>query len=102
MTDLRIIQEQASDIAIARGHADNTPEEVYIRLLLEVQELVMSWMARKGMRVHDGVKIDPLPDEYADVFNMILRGATLEGIDLETAYFNKVKKDECKKYVKVV
>jgi NTP pyrophosphatase (non-canonical NTP hydrolase) len=100
--DLQTLQSQVNEIEIKRGHRIGTSIQKCLLLGEEYGELCKAIREKEKMSIHTKTERYSVEDELADCLFLIVGIANRYGIDLEEAFMEKMRKDDEKKYVKVI
>lgn len=97
--DLNKIQEYSQKFVEAREWDQyHTPKNLATGLAIEAAELmeIFQWLTDKQSFkfLEDPEKLEQISDELADVFHYLIRISTVLKIDLNQAFWNKMKKNE--------
>lgn len=99
--DIDKMQEKIRQIVAERDWEKfHNPKNLSMSLLLEASELmeIFQWLNEKESYEirNNPEKMDEIRDELADVFFWVIRIADHFKIDLDQAFWNKMKKNEAK------
>jgi len=78
----------------------HTPKNIVMGISIESAELmeIFQWLTEKESFeiINDPKKRDQVADEIGDIIHYLIRLSTLLGIDLNAAFWDKIKKTEAK------
>src|SRR5581483_4614372 len=92
MKTIKDYQDQVIVVVKDKGFDGETPHQVLGLLVEEVGELAKSLRKKTGIKTGKHSKDHKPADEAADVFFMLLDVCNRLGIDLGSAFENKIKK----------